>query len=169
MKDIEVRVNKPYPEITGAVDNPMTVAVIKNLASSRTSELTAVLQYTYQSVLADKTNSEIADILEEIGIVEMMHLDMLMHAITEFGGIPKYEDSRGNMFTAQYVNYTPKLREMLDNNILAEKRSIEEYEQAINKVKNDSLKDLFRRIIEDEQRHIEIFKHLLDTVQFLSL
>ncbi len=169
MKDIEVRINKPYPEITGACDDSMTVAVLKNLASSRTSELSAVTQYIYQSVIADKTNSEIADILEEIGIVEMTHLDMLMHAITDFGGVPKYEDSRGNAFTTQYTNYTQRLREMLDNNIMAEKNTIEEYESAINKVKNVSLKDLFRRIIEDEQRHIEIFKYLRDSVQFLAL
>lgn len=169
MKDIEVRVNKPYPEITGATGNPMTVAILKNLASSRTSELSGVLQYIYQSVVADKTNSEIADVLEEIGIVEMTHLDMLMHAITDFGGIPKYEDSKGNMFTSQYINYTPKLKDMLDANIVSEKRAIEEYKQAIDRVKNESLKDLFRRIIEDEERHIEIFEHLRDSVQFLAL
>ena len=169
MKDLELKVSAPYPEIKGASDDPMTVAVLKNLMASRGSELRGVLQYMYQSVVADTSNEEIASILEEIGIVEMMHLSMLMHAITEFGGLPKYEDSRGNAFNTQYINYTPKLREMLDNNINAEKMAIDGYNDAIGKVKNESLKNLFRRIIEDEQKHIEAFKYLRDSVQFLSL
>ncbi len=169
MKDIEVRVNKPYPKIVATSDDFSIVAVLKNLASSRTSEMSAVLQYIYQSVVADATNEEIADILEEIAIVEMTHLDMLMHAITDFGGRPKYEDSRGNTYTAQYINYTPKLSEMLDNNIVAEKKAIDDYKMAISKVNNESLKELFARIIEDEERHIEVFKYLRDSVQFLAI
>ena len=75
--DIKVRIDKPYPEITCASDSPMTVGILKNLAFSRASELSAILQYIYQSVIADKSMSEVADILEEIGIVEMTHMDML--------------------------------------------------------------------------------------------
>lgn len=169
MKDLELRVNNPYPEIVGANDDPITVAVLKNLTGSRGGELTGILQYVYQSVVADTNNENIANILEEISIVEMMHLSMLMHAITDFGGLPKYEDSRGNVYNTQYLNYTPKLKEMLDNNIIAEKKSIEAYKDAINRVKNESLQSLFRRIIEDEEKHIEAFKYLRDSVQFLSL
>ena len=168
MKDFELKVDKPYPHIINATDDPMTVSILKNLIASKAGELTGVLQYVYQSVVADKTNEEIAEVLEEIGIVEMMHMDILMHAVTEFGGLPKYEDGRGNPYSTQYINYSPKLKDMLDNNILAEKMAIEEYQQAVAKVKNESLKDLLNRIIEDEVRHLEAFKYLRDSVQFLS-
>lgn len=168
-ENIKVRVDKPYPKIVGASADQMTVNILRNLAQSRTSELTAVLQYIYQSVVADKSADEIGAIFEEIGIVEMTHLDLLMHAITEFGGLPKYEDGRGNQFNTNYINYSVKLNEMLNNNILSEKRAIDEYNEAIKCVKNESLKDLFRRIIEDEQLHIKAFKYLLDSVEFLSV
>ena len=167
--DIEVKVNKPYPEITDVQEDMQTVAVLKNLAFSRVGELGGVLQYIYQSVIADKTKEEIAEIFEEIGVVEMVHLDMLMHAITLFGGNPKYEDAQGNYFNTAQINYSMKLREMLDNNIRAENVGIENYKMAINKVKNQSLKDLFARIIEDEQRHLEIFKRIRDNVEFMSV
>ena len=99
MLDIDVKINKPYPEIAGAKENMHTVAVLKNLATSKTGELGGILQYIYQSVIADKSNPEIAGIFEEIGIVEMMHLDMLMHAIVAFGGIPKYGGSyKGRLY-----------------------------------------------------------------------
>lgn len=167
--EIEVRVNKPYPEIENAQEDFVTVNILKNLANSRVGEMPAASQYVFQSVVADKTNEEIASVFEEIGVVEMMHLDMLMHAISDFGGVPKYEDANGNFFNAGTLNYTMKLKEMLDNNIRAETVAIENYEMAINRVKNQSLKDLFMRIIEDEKRHIEIFKKIRDNVQFMSV
>ncbi len=167
--DIEVKVNKPYPELSDVQEDTTTVNILKNLASSRAGELTGILQYIYQSVIADKTNAEIAEIFEEIGIVEMMHLDMLMHAISEFGGVPKYEDSQGNFYNTTNINYTMKLRDMLDNNIRIENIAIENYQMAISRVKNQSLKDLFARIIEDEKRHVEIFKTIRDNVEFMSV
>ncbi len=168
-KDIEVRVNKPYPQIVGAVNDNMTVAVLKNLANGKMGELNASCKYVYQSVIANIPTPEIADILEEIGIVEMMHLEMLMDAIVEFGGKPKYEDAQGNYFTTAGLDYGVKLKDMLANNIATEQRAVKNYEEAIMRVKNDSLKNLFKRIIKDEERHIQIFKNLLNTVEFMSI
>ena len=167
--NIEVKVNQPYPDIVDAQTDQQTVAILKNLAFSNTGELEAVLTYIYQSVLADKTHADIADIFEEIAVVEMTHQDMLMHAITAFGGIPKYEDGNGNMFTTRYINYTLRLHEMLNNNIMAEEIAIRDYTEAAKRVKNQSLKDLFMRIILDEQKHLQVFKTIKDNVQFLSI
>ena len=168
-ENIKVKIDKPYPHITNANDNPQVVGILKNLANTRSGELRAVLQYVYQSVVADSVEEEIASIFEEIGINEMMHLDMLMHAITEFGGTPEYNDSQRNAFNSGFVNYTTKLSEMLDNNIQGESLAIENYKQAIMRVENQSLKDLFARIIEDEEQHIRVFKKIRDSVRFLSI
>ena len=168
-KEIEVKINKPYPEIVGAEFDKTTVAVLKNLASGRIGELAGVMQYVYQSVVADGKNEDIANIFEEIGIVEMMHLEMLMFAISDFGGVPKYDDSMGNFFNTANLNYSIKLMDMLDGNIKAETMAIENYQMAISKVKNKSLKELFERIIEDEKRHLEIFKQIKDNVEFMSV
>ena len=168
-EDLEVKIKKPYPELFDVCEDMQTVAILKNLASSKSGEMAGVSQYIYQSVIAGKTNETISEIFEEIGVVEMMHLDMLMHAITLFGGVPKYEDSQGNFFNTANINYTMKLREMLDNNIRAESIAIENYQMAINRVKNQSLKDLFARFIEDEMRHLEIFKTIRDNVEFMSI
>lgn len=168
-ENIKVKVDKPYPEITNANIDMQTVSILKNLANSRGGELRAVLQYIYQSVIADNVEQEIASIFEEIGIVEMMHLDMLMHAITQFGGTPEYLDSQRNFFNTNIINYTTKLSEMLESNIQAETIAIDNYNQAISLVENQSLKDLFSRIIEDENQHIQVFKKIRDSVNFLSI
>lgn len=167
-EDIIVRVNKPYPEIVGATNDKMTVAVLKNLATSKMGELGGVLQYIYQSVVADKVNPEIAKIFEEIAIVEMSHLDMLMHAVVDFGGIPKYEDGQGNIFNTSMINYSQKLKEMLDGNIADENMAIQEYTRAIDRVGNQSLKDLLSRIREDEKLHLDVFKYIRDHTIFYS-
>ncbi len=169
LDNLEIRVKTPYPKITGAKNDPSTVAILKNLATSRSSELSAILTYIYQSVIADKTHEDIAKLIEEIGIVEMTHLDMLMHAITEFGGNPRYEDAKGVPFSTTNINYATKLKEMLVNNIRGEEMAIEDYTRAIGLVRNDSLKSLFARIIEDEECHIRAFKYLLDNVNFMSV
>lgn len=167
--DVEIKIDKPYPEIIGADENMNTVAILKNLANGKVGEVAASMQYIFQSVIADKTKQEIAEIFEEIGVIEMLHLDMLMHAITMFGGIPKYEDAQGNFFNTANLNYSMKLKDMLENNIRAESIAIENYRKAIHHVSNNSLKALFERIIEDEMRHLEIFKQIKDRVEFMSV
>ncbi len=169
LENIEVKLNKPYPEIINAKEDRNTICVLKNLLSSRVGKLVAVLQYSYQSVVADYINNEISEILEEISIVEMMHMELLMNAIKAFGGLPKYEDCQGNYFNANNIFYSMKLKDMLEINIAGESRAIEEYNNAIKKVNNESLKNLFKRIIEDEELHVKILKQIKNNVEFLSI
>lgn len=168
-EDIKVKSDLPYPEIVGATNDYNTVAILKNLATSKMGELNGVLQYVYQSVVADESNKDIASIFEEIAIVEMMHLDLLMHAIMDFGGVPKYEDANGNPYNVSNINYSMKLKDMLQTNIKDEQMAIEAYNQAIGRVKNESLKSLLERIVVDEQLHLEAFKKILNNVTFMSI
>ena len=168
-EEIEVKIDKPYPQIVDAADDRETVGILKNLATSKNGELGGILQYIYQSVISNKINEDISSIFEEIGIVEMMHLDMLMSAIVDFGGIPRYEDSMGNPFNVSNINYSLKLKDILQNNIKDEQIAIENYSRAISRVKNQSLKELLERIKLDEERHLQIFKQILNNVTFMSV
>lgn len=167
--DIKVRADLPYPEITDANKDMKTVAILKELLSGRDGELTAVLQYIYQSRVANLSEPEIADIFEEIAIVEMQHAEKLTDAILAFGGNPQFNNAYGQYFSAGYVNYSQKLKEMLEANIKGERDAIEDYSKAIQNVQNTSLKDLLNRIILDEQIHLGIFEKLLSNVKFLTI
>lgn len=166
--DIKVRADLPYPEITDATSDMKTVAILKELLSGRDGEIAAVLQYIYQSRIANLSEPEIANVFEEIGIVEMQHTQKLMDAILAFGGNPQFNNSYGQYFSAGYVNYSQKLKDMLEANIKGERDAIEDYSKAIQNAQNASLKELFNRIILDEQIHLEIFEKLLNSVKFLS-
>ena len=167
--DIKVRLDSDYPQIVNAVDDPKVVAILKDLLSSRQGEIAGILQYFYQSRIANSTDEDVARLLEEVSIVEMGHMELLMNAIVMFGGTPIYNNSRGQYFNASYINYSIKLKDMLDNNIVAEQSAIQDYTNAQRLVSNQSLKDLFARIIEDEQIHLQTFKKLRDSVSFLSI
>lgn len=169
MKEIIVRSNAPYPEIVDPVKNMKTVKVLKNLMSGYDGELRAILQYFYQSSICNKIQPEISDIFEEISIVEMYHLELLSHAIVDFGGEPMYDDAQGYFFNTEAVAYSTKLRDILDINIKGEENAIRDYTNAINMVENQSLKNLFKRIIEDEKIHLEVFTYLKNTIKFMSI
>ncbi len=169
IKDLKIKAEKLYPELENVVEDRQAVTVLKNLLSSNRGEMAGVLQYIFQSVEANKTNQEIGNLFEEISVVEMLHTNLLMNAITEFGGVAKFEDAYGNIFNGNYINYSLKLKEMLEHNIKAEQQAIEDYLSAIKTVKNESLKQLFERIIEDEKLHLDAFKTVRDTVQFMSI
>jgi len=168
LKNIIIKSPQEYPEIIDAKRSPKTVAILKNLMSSQKSELSAILQYFYQSSVSDKIEKDIAELFEEISIIEMHHLSLLSKAIVDFGGEPKYENASGQFFNCSKINYTTKLVEMLNSNIKDKEYAIFEYEQAINNVENSSLKKLFKRIILDEELHIKALTHIKDNVKFMS-
>ena len=89
LENYQVKLNESYPEIENAVPDSATVSVLRNLAFSKTGELGAVLEYIYQSNIADKTDNDLGKLFEEIAITEMIHLNLLMHAICAFGGVPR--------------------------------------------------------------------------------
>ena len=123
----------------------------------------------YQSVVADKVNPEIGEIFEELSVIKTTHLDMLMHAITEFGGNPKFEDGQNAMFNCGYVFYSQKLKEMLEFDMLCCNQTIENLKLVISSVKCESLIQLLSRLLEDEQMHQSVLKKIFNSVQFLSI
>ncbi|MBQ7798595.1 MAG: manganese catalase family protein [Clostridia bacterium] len=169
INNIQIRINDIYPEITNATNDSKTVLILKDLLSGRQGEITGIMQYFYQSNIARQIEPNIADLLEEIAIVEMQHMSLLMNEIIAFGGTPKYNNGKGQPFNSSYVNYTTKLKDMLDFNILGEQQAIQDYTNAQKFIRNQSLKDLINRIIEDEQLHLNAFKSLRNTVGFLSI
>ena len=167
--NLKVRSSEEYPEITNANNDPRVVELLKDLLASRDGEIEGILQYFYQSRIAKQVNKEISEILEEISIVEMEHMQLLMDAIIDFGGIPKYQNGKAQPYSTTYINYSIKLKDMLDINIQGEQQAIKRYTVVQELVSNQSLKKLLSRITEDEKLHLEAFKLLKNTVNFLSV
>lgn len=163
-RQINLSLDEPYPEITNAEPSLFEVRWLKWLASSRKSEFSALNTYLYQFFVLRKAFPEIADTLRRISIVEMEHFEKLSNAIVAFGGNPNLTDGRGNVWTGRNVSNLRNVREILNFNIRAEREAIETYEDAILKTRNESLQDLYKRIIEDEKIHISVLESLLSSL-----
>lgn len=155
------KLDAPYPEITECENNPFYVSLLLNLYASAQSELTAVLQYVYQVHYFEPINEQTAADVEEIGLVEMSHIELLAEAIIAFGGTPRYISSRGMYYTTKSVDYTKDYVSMLLSDLNGEKAAIKAYGDSASMVKNAQLKDLLLRIQADEELHYKIFEKLL--------
>jgi bacterioferritin len=154
------QVNASYPEVKIEKKNKKYAELILDDYASRGSEFTAVTDYIYAHALTE--NDEIAEIFLGIAIVEMNHLDMLADVIIGFGGNPKFYNGDKDFWKGQYTHYENSTKERIERAIESEKGAIKQYEDHIREIRQNDVKRLLERIIQDEKLHIKIFNHLLD-------
>ena len=164
---MKVKLDIPYPEIRVEEKNAYYADLLSQDYAGEVSETTASLLYSYQHFDMFKDNKNFSDIVEEISIVEMKHLEMLGKTIKLLGKEPVYktcEASRGDciMWNANYVDYSISLKDMLKVDIYSEKTAIKTYEHHKKMINDKYIKQMLDRIILDEKRHLEIFQTLYD-------
>jgi len=147
----------PYPQVKGTHD-PATVALLKEDYAGAHGELTGILLYIFQQARIEG-NQALSNALLQIAIVEMMHLDLLVDAITDLGGSPSFDDGKF-YWDASKVNYATSLKDMLAADILAEETAIANYERHATMTNNESVKALLERIIKDERLHLRFFREM---------
>ena len=156
--------SEPYPPLKVEQPNPHYAQILKNSLASSKSETTAVMQYTYQSWVLAAEFSEIADTMRHISMVEMHHLQMLGRLIDLLGGTPSYccvQRNRQFPWNATMVFYGRMVRQMMQNNIAGEQEAIRQYRKQIQIIQDCHIQEILKRIILDEELHIELFKKYL--------
>lgn len=139
-----------------------TVKCLKLLIGSRFSELTQLNQFIFQSILIKEQNPNLYNSLRNIILENVSHLEILGDAVIKFGGRLKFSNGQGTPWSSRYLNYETNQNIFLNNNIRLLELNISNYEKAINCVRNDSLKNILRKIIEDKRRHINIFRNYIN-------
>jgi len=154
----------PYPKIEISNKDIDLGYKLLNVYAGRVSELSAINQYSFQSFYLNKYK-DLSNILMEISEVEMHHLKILADLICALGLIPYYVTYNCSYeaipWNADYVDYTTDYRNMLLSNINSEVTAIKDYNKLIYETNDPNIKDILKRIIMDEERHIEIFSELL--------
>lgn len=164
---MKVKLDIPYPEIRVEEKNAYYADLLSQDYAGEVSETTASLLYSYQHFDMFKDNKNFSDIVEEISIVEMKHLEMLGKTIKLLGKSPVYktcESSRGDcvMWSSSNVDYDSNLKDMLKTDVKSEKMAIKIYEHHKELIDDKYIKEMLARIILDEKRHLEIFETLLE-------
>lgn len=154
-----------FPTTEGICPDAYSLAVISPAYASSTGELNAILQYFYHYFNFNKQGyEEYARDLESIAIAEMLHLELLGKTIIALGAQPVYcqnPPTAFNFYSAKYVTYSRNLVNMIEDDIIGEKRAIAQYTKMLCKLKNEQIKSIIARILEDEKLHLEKLKEIL--------
>ena len=155
----------PYPDVKITMKNVSDAKLLMNDYAGKESEVTAIMQYSYQTFFIRQFDPEISKIIEEIAEVEMHHMDMLGVTIVKLGGDPIIS-GLGPFWNGSYVDYSKQIKKMLMADIAGEETAIRNYMKTAMVLTDKSVVDLIYRIILDEEVHLATFKALLEYVSF---
>ena len=128
-----------------------TQSVVDLLNSDLFAEHEAIVYYfTHAWTVARQYGREILEIAND----EMRHFKWLGHTIAQLGGTPD--------MTTPEIGPVSTIQSALEKDVQVEIDAIEQYEQHIELIPEDSVKKLLQRINADERDHVRQFRDLLD-------
>ena len=153
----------PYPEVrAGGKNQRYAQAILSNVGGS-ISEMGAVAQYLYGHV-TQEGRPEVAECLGHIAVVEMHHLAIFSELARQLGEDPRlWSPLRGGRryWTPEYLRYPRRLEQLLRIAIEEERSSIQKYHRQLLWIKDENVAANLRRIIADEEVHVEILTCLM--------
>lgn len=156
---------KPFPTTDGLCADAYSLGVISPAYASPTGELNSILQYFYHYFNFDRQGyRDYAEILESIAIAEMLHLELLGKTIMALGAQPVYcqnPPTAFNFYSAKYVTYSRNLVNMIEDDIMSERRAVALYSKMLGRLKNGQVAKIIERISEDEKLHLEKLTEIL--------
>ena len=132
--------------------------------AGRCGELTAILQYVFQSILLGGCGKkEEAKTLMKIAVDEMRHLEKIGTLLVRLGvppvftACPPYPVA---YYSASNVDYSRPLPQMLAADIRGEREAIACYTRILDAVENPEVRAVIEEIRADEERHLAILKEM---------
>ena len=152
----------PYPPLEVSRPNSAWVPLLKNLYAGRKSELGAITQYCYQSMVLSRARNEISEALRGIAIVEMRHLEMLGRLILLCGGTPDFAGEKPRQWwSGSLVNYRKDLCGALLASLADEVAAVDAYLKAASQISDQKIRQVLRRIAMDESHHAQLLREMI--------
>jgi len=155
----------PYPEIKVLGPNIYYSELLMDDYAGIVSEFTAISQYLYHYFFFKDIDKELGELLENVSITEMLHMEMLADTIKLLGGNPVIRGSYstwGNYWNGSFVFYGKDLCERLKADLDSEYKAIINYQNHICMIGDPYIKDILGRIILDEKVHVNLFHKALN-------
>lgn len=158
------RVDLPYPSVSELRKNDVYANIISGAYAGKGSETTAIVQYASHRYFTQEY-PQIHTAYKYIAFVEMTHFDLLGNLILNLGSNPKlYSYETSCYWNGSYAAYKWTIKSILEADIEGEYAAVAHYTKMIRLIPNESIQTLFRRIILDEERHIEVLSHYLKMI-----
>ncbi|MFR7590690.1 MAG: ferritin-like domain-containing protein [Longibaculum sp.] len=157
-------VDKPYPPIDELDINVEYGQMMLTNVGGLHSEMNAVSLYFYNHVMCEDTWSELAEVMQGISLVEMHHLEIFSKMCCKLGVDPRLWDCQNDFleyWSPGYNVYPRQINTMLENAIIQEQNTITIYQYQLSCIDEPIIQDVLKRIILDEQLHVEIFEKML--------
>lgn len=154
----------PYPEIKVKEKNIYYAALLQDDYAGKVSEFGAISQYLYHHFWFVHKYPELAELLEEIALAEMHHMEMLAEAIILLGGDPRIGGTYStacNYWCGNLVYYGCNVVDRLESDIKSEIDAIDQYNYHADLIDDPHIKKLIKRIVQDEEEHLKAFKKAL--------
>ena len=161
-----LRVDIPYPSLKDICRDEKSAYIISPAYSGLHSELKAILQYTYHAqYFYEERFAQYQEVIKSIAVAEMEHLEILGELLIKLGADPIYTIrafDKYNYFTTTCVAQSKSPEKMLLDDIAGELTAINEYNEVIDKLKNEKVSAIITRIRLDEELHVKALKELLN-------
>jgi bacterioferritin len=158
------RLPEPYPVPVNLSPNKRQAMILSLPYAGKNSEYTALSQYVVHMSTYNPEYSDIAHHTLQIGVIEMLHWEMLGECINQLGGnlnlVAYY--NRPQYWTGRYINYGTNIRDRILLDIKGEQECIEQYRKVIKLTGSSAINALLERIIGDEEHHIGLLKNMLN-------
>ena len=149
----------------GRKEKTMSKKVIDLLNEARSRELTAITQYMAQHYdLEDRDYGKLAKVMKDIGIQEMKHAEALAERILFLKGTPTSKPDA----VAKKGEDIPA---MLATDMALETQAIKMYNEAAlvcAQEKDQISKQLFEKLLGEEEEHLNQFENIKDHVEKLG-
>ena len=154
----------PFPTLDGIEKNERDLKIISPAYAGDESELTAVLQYTYQYIRLEEIGLlEQANLLKGISMDEMKHMQTLGRTICKLGAEPVFTYFPPypiRFFTARSVSYSLSPKKMLADSIVGEQYAIDGYSRMLAKLTDEKVRAVIARIRLDEMEHLKSLQEI---------
>lgn len=158
------RAATPYPPVKAGCQNPRYASAMLDNLGGQFSEMTAVGQYFYSSLLSAEC-PEIAETFHQVNLVEMHHLKIFGQLAMQLGADPRLwtrslRTGRYMYWDAGYLHYSASVKELLSAAITSEREACSKYLKQASWIQDPNICDNLKRIAADEQMHAELFTRL---------
>lgn len=158
----QYRVDLPYPPVKVIGPNSVYACEMLSNMSEVVSEMSDVTRYFYISVVTKAQYGWISTCFHHISIVEMHHLNIFAELASLLGADPRLWNCHKHekWWSPSFIDYPCELRALIMESIKAEEAAIRKYSRQASTICDKNIVAVLRRIICDEERHLQIFRKM---------
>ncbi len=162
----QYKVDAPYPPVRVAGQNSVYACEMLSNIGDVVSEMSDVARYFYISVVAAPQYAGFSVCFHNISIVEMHHLHIFSELALLLGADPRLWSGwqRKRWWSPSFIGYPREIRALIAESIKAEEAAIRKYSRQANVICDENIVAILRRIIRDEERHLQIFSEMCQQI-----